>query len=161
MLTLSEQVLRLKPDEGAPRLEQTLVDLICLMLELGRDGGMPPMTRPELSSLLFNRICAFVQANLGRHDLAPEIAASEHRISVRYLHKIFHANGLSFGQYLLDARLQRAHQMIFAGSGRERINIGEVAYRSGFANQSHFSASYRVRYGVTPTQSGRRETEAT
>jgi hypothetical protein len=104
VLTLSEQVLRLKPDEGAPRLEQTLVDLICLMLELGRDGGMPPMTRPELSSLLFNRICAFVQANLGRHDLTPEIAGSEHRISLRYLHKIFHANGLSFARCTAAAR---------------------------------------------------------
>ena len=43
--------------------------------------------------------------------------------------------------------------MIVAGGGRERINIGEVAYRCGFANQSHFSASYKMRYGVTPTQS--------
>ncbi len=153
VLTLGEQVLRLKPDEGAPKLEQTLVDLICLMLELGRDGGMPPMTRPELSSLLFSRLCAFIQANAGRHDLTPELAASEHRISVRYLHKIFHTNGLSFGHYLLDTRLQRAHQMILTGGGSERINIGEVAYRCGFANQSHFSASYKMRYGVTPTQS--------
>jgi len=153
VLTLGEQVLRLKPDEGAPRLEQTLVDLICLMLELGRDGGMPPMTRPELSSLLFSRLCAFIQANAGRHDLTPELAASQHRISVRYLHKIFHTNGLSFGHYLLDTRLQRAHQMILTGGGSERINIGEVAYRCGFASQSHFSASYKMRYGVTPTQS--------
>jgi AraC-like DNA-binding protein len=43
--------------------------------------------------------------------------------------------------------------MILTNGGRERINIGEVAYRSGFANQSHFSASYRTRYGETPTQS--------
>jgi AraC-like DNA-binding protein len=70
---------------------------------------------------------------------------------VRYL--IFHANGLPFARYLLDARLQGAHQMILAGNGRERLNIGEVAYRCGFTNQSHFSASYKTRYGVTPTQS--------
>jgi AraC-like DNA-binding protein len=150
---LGEQMLRLKPDDDTCKLEHTLVDLICLMLELGREGGAPPLTRPELSSFLFSRICAFVQANAGTHDLTPEIAASEHRISVRYLHKIFHANGLSFGHYLLDARLQRAHQMIMACAGRERINIGEVAYRCGFANQSHFSASYKMRFGVTPTQS--------
>lgn len=153
VLMLSEQVLRLKPDESSSRLEQTLVDLVCLMLELGRDGGMPPMTRPGLSSLLFSRLCAFIQANSGRHDLTPELAASQHRISVRYLHKIFHTNGLSFGHYLLDARLQLAHQIILTGVGRERINIGEVAYRCGFASQSHFSASYKMRYGVTPTQS--------
>lgn len=153
VLTLSEQVLRLKPDEGSLRFEQTLVDLICLMLELGRDGGMPAMTRPELSSLLFSRLCAYIQANAGRHDLTPELAASEHRISVRYLHKIFQANDLSFGHYLLDTRLQRAHQLIVTRTGRERINIGEVAYRCGFASQSHFSASYKTRYGVTPTHS--------
>jgi AraC-like DNA-binding protein len=153
VLTLSEQVLRLKSDEGAPRLEQMLVDLICLMLELGRDGGMPAMTRPELSSLLFGRLCAFIQANIGRHDLTPELAASEHRISVRYLHKIFQGNALSFGHYLLDTRLQRAHQMIVTATGRERINIGEVAYRCGFASHSHFSASYKARYGFTPTRS--------
>jgi AraC-like DNA-binding protein len=150
---LGEQMLRLKPDDNAAKLEQPLVDLICLMLELGRDGGAPPLTRPELSGLLFSRLCAFIQAQLGKLDLTPEIAASEHRISVRYLHKIFHANGLSFGQYLLDARLQRAHRMILAGNGCPRINIGEIAYRCGFASQSHFSASYKMRYGVTPTQS--------
>jgi AraC-like DNA-binding protein len=43
--------------------------------------------------------------------------------------------------------------MIATGGGRERINIGEVAYRCGFASQSHFSASYKMRYGATPTQS--------
>jgi AraC-like DNA-binding protein len=150
---LGEQMLRLKPDDSAAKLEQPLLDLICLMLELGRDGAAPPLTRPELSAMLFSRLCAFIQAHLGKLDLTPEIAASEHRISVRYLHKIFHANGLSFGQYLLDARLQRAHQMILAGNGRERLNIGEVAYRCGFASQSHFSASYKTRYGVTPTRS--------
>lgn len=151
--TLGEQMLRLKPHDNAVKIEQTLVDLICLMLELGREGGAPPITRPELSSLLFSRICAFIQAHLARHDLTPEFAASQHRISVRYLHKVFHANGLSFGQYLLDARLQRAHQMILSGSGHERVNIGEIAYRCGFASQSHFSASYKMRYGLTPTQS--------
>jgi AraC-like DNA-binding protein len=151
--TLGEQMLRLKPGNNAPKLEQTLIDLICLMLELGQDGGIPPLTRPELSSLLFSRICAFIQAHYGRHDLTPEVVASDHRISVRYLHKIFHGNGSSFGQYLLDTRLQRAQQMILSNSGRERINIGEVAYRCGFASQSHFSASYKTRYGLTPTRS--------
>jgi AraC-like DNA-binding protein len=43
--------------------------------------------------------------------------------------------------------------MILAGNGCQRINIGEIAYRCGFASQSHFSASYKMRYGVTPTQS--------
>jgi AraC-like DNA-binding protein len=43
--------------------------------------------------------------------------------------------------------------MLHRRAGRERINIGEVAYRCGFANQSHFSASYKMRYGVTPTRS--------
>jgi AraC-like DNA-binding protein len=153
VVTLGEQMLRLNPQDGGAKLESTLVDLICLMLELGRGGAAPPITRPELSALLFSRICAFVQARLGQLDLTPELAAAEHRISVRYLHKIFHTNGLSFGQYVLDARLQRAHQMIMAGGGRGRINIGEIAYRCGFASQSHFSASYKTRYGLTPTQS--------
>jgi hypothetical protein len=48
----------------------------------------------------------------------------------------FHANGLLFGHHLLDARLQRAHQLILAGRGRERINIGEIAYRCGFARRA-------------------------
>jgi AraC-like DNA-binding protein len=153
VMTLGEQMLRLKPDGDEPKIAQTLTDLICLMLELGQQSGVPPLTRPELSSLLFSRICAYIQAQLGSHDLTPEYVASAHRISVRYLHKLFQANGLSFGQYVLDARLQRARQMILSGDGHGRINMGELAYRCGFASQSHFSASYKTRFGVTPTGS--------
>ena len=41
----------------------------------GRDGAAATITRPELSALLFSRICAFVQARLGQLDLTPELAA--------------------------------------------------------------------------------------
>jgi AraC-like DNA-binding protein len=36
---------------------------------------------------------------------------------------------------------------------RERINIGEVAYRGGLRQPVALSASDKMRYGVSPTKS--------
>lgn len=148
--TLGEQVLKMQPSEHSARIEDCIIDMLCLMIECRdqRDNGA--LIRETLGTSLFNRISAYVRRNLTDHELTPERAATEHRISVRYLHKIFQYHGTTFGQVLQEERLQQAHLMILTNGARGTINLGEVAYRCGFASQSHFSVSYKKRFGVPP-----------
>ncbi len=152
LTTLGEQVLKLKSSEHVTRIQECITELVCLMLECRTSEHSGDLVRETLGTTLFNQICAYIRRNLGDHALSPEKAAAEHRISLRYLHKIFNYRGTSFGQVLMEERLHQAQSLIAVASHRERINLGEVAYRCGFTNQSHFSASYKRFFGVSPRQ---------
>ena len=54
----------------------------------------------------------------------------------------------SAAELIRSLRLQRAGQLLSAQAG----TIGEVAYGVGFRSVSHFSRSFKVEYGVTPSQ---------
>ncbi|WP_420133843.1 AraC family transcriptional regulator [Rhodopseudomonas sp.] len=158
--TLGTQLLSLPPGEHADRLQQSVIDLICLMLDLRESPKDGTIVRQRLASSLFSRIDQFLQHNLEDHELSPDQAAREHKISVRYLHKIFHYHGTSFGQRLLELRLQRARQLIVRHGGAGHVNLGQVAYECGFTSQSYFSTCYRRRFGLTPRQSGQLATRS-
>lgn len=147
--TLGEQVLKLQPSEHSTRIQDCIIDLLCLMLECREQPDGDDLVRETLGTSLFNRICAHIRRNLADHGLTPDQAAAEHKISLRYLHKIFQYRGTSFGQVLLEERLQQAQVLILA-AGSKTTNLGEVAYRCGFASQSHFSVSYKKRFGMSP-----------
>ena len=154
VITLGSQLLKLPPGDNAERLQQSVVDLICLMLDLRGAQRTPGLIREKLATSIFNRLDSYITKNLHRSDLSPDQAALDHRISVRYLHKIFHYHGTSFGQRLLEIRLQHAHQLISNHLPVRHLNLGEVAFQCGFSNQSHFSLCFRKRFGVSPRRIG-------
>jgi AraC family transcriptional regulator len=57
------------------------------------------------------------------------------------------ATGLAPYQFVIARRIERAQHLLRANSG---LGLAEVAYRSGFANQSHFCLHFRRIVGVTP-----------
>ncbi len=98
-----------------------------------------------------------VQDYLQAHAHDPVSAEQLARIagvSVRSLYAGFKEFlGVSPMQYLRDLRLERAHAELVSG---ECQNIAGVALRWGFAHLGRFSASYKARYGESPSQSLRR-----
>jgi AraC-like DNA-binding protein len=148
--TLGEQVLKMQPSEHSARIEDCIIDMLCLMIECRHQRDNGALIRETLGTSLFNRISAYIRRNFADHALTPERAAADHRISLRYLHKIFQYHGTTFGQVLQEERLQLAHLVILSSGTRGTINLGEVAYRCGFASQSHFSVSYKKRFGIPP-----------
>jgi AraC-like DNA-binding protein len=59
--------------------------------------------------------------------------------------------GTSPMAYLREVRLSRVHQELReAGPGQSTVT--EIAYRCGFVHLGRFAASYRRRYGVSPSQ---------
>jgi AraC-like DNA-binding protein len=58
------------------------------------------------------------------------------------------STGLAPHQYLGNIRLERAKQMLADG----RAPIIEIAYEVGYANPSQFSAFFRKRTGLSPSE---------
>ncbi|MBI2730246.1 MAG: helix-turn-helix transcriptional regulator [Sphingobacteriales bacterium] len=50
------------------------------------------------------------------------------------------------GKWLLEKRLQHAHQLL----QHSDKNVNEAAFESGFENTSHFSRSFKERFGYSP-----------
>lgn len=150
IVTLGEQVLKLQSSAHTARIQDCIVDLLCLMLEFREPSDRSHLVREALGTSLFNSISAYIRRRMADHSLTPERAAADHKISLRYLHKIFQHHGSSFRQVLQEERLQQAHLLIVEGGRRGKINLGEVAFRCGFASQSHFSVSYKRRFGLSP-----------
>jgi AraC-like DNA-binding protein len=148
--TLGEQVLKLQPTEHSPRIEDCIIELLCLMIECRDQRDNRALIRETLGTSLFNRITAYIRRNLAERSLTPERAAADHRISARYLRKIFQFHGTTFGQVLREERLRQAQFLIIGSRHRGTTNFGEVAYRCGFASQSRFCVSYKKRFGISP-----------
>ena len=71
-------------------------------------------------------------------------------ITVSYLHKIFLQNNTTMMQYVLAERLELCRRDI-AKADRSG-GISQVAYGWGFNDASHFSRSFRKRFGVSPRE---------
>ena len=75
--------------------------------------------------------------------------AKQLNISYDYFqHKFKVITGLSPQQFLIEQRLIAAKSLLSEGS----VNCTEVAYRCGFSTSAQFSALFKKKYGITPTQ---------
>ena len=92
----------------------------------------------------------WILARLHHAELGIANVAAAHRLSVRYVQKLFHDEGTTFSAFLLNARLRHVHRhlQIPALAGRR---IGEIAYDAGFGDLAYFNRAFRRLYGETPS----------
>ena len=105
----------------------------------------------SLHATLRLRILAYVRAHLHEPDLGPARVAADHHISVRQLHKVLAAGGLSWGDHLRTDRLERCRDQLGGPTGWA-TTVEAVARRSGFVDMSSFSRAFRAEYGMSPSQ---------
>jgi two-component system, response regulator YesN len=75
--------------------------------------------------------------------------ASLCRLSTYQFCRVFkHEQGISFGQYLLHYRLDRACERLLVGDALAK----EVAYSVGFNDLSYFTWAFKRQVGVCPSQ---------
>lgn len=82
-------------------------------------------------------------------ELTPARVAAELSVGVRHLHRVLARSGDSFGRCLNAARIAAAQGILASREGRD-MPIGEVAWRVGFADQSHFARLFRAAHGCSP-----------
>jgi len=55
------------------------------------------------------------------------------------------------GRYVLQQRLEFAQQALSARE-QDMISVADIGQRFGFSSPSHFSRTFRERFGMTPLQ---------
>ncbi|MET8405846.1 helix-turn-helix domain-containing protein [Streptomyces sp900116325] len=136
------------PPAVADRLAGNVVDLFATLIA---ERAHPSGTDADARSHLLLRVRDHINQNLGDPDLSPERIARAHRISVRYLHRLFEGEGTTVGRLIQQRRLEECNREL-ARRGRTAPTVSAVAQRWGFVNPAHFSRAFRAAYGVSPRE---------
>jgi AraC-like DNA-binding protein len=141
------------PATATPELRHRVVahiyDLTALAVGATRDTAEIARARGVRAARL-RAIKADIAGNAGAQHLSPESIARRHRLSERYVRKLFEMEGMSLTEFMLGQRLARAHGMLTDRRLAGRT-ITEIALEAGFNDLSYFNRTFRRRYSATPS----------
>ncbi|MGW0998736.1 AraC-like ligand-binding domain-containing protein [Streptomyces sp. NPDC002523] len=106
---------------------------------------------PHATRVLLTQVQAFIDRHLADSDLTPQTIAKAHYISVRYLHRLFEAEGVTVARWVQQRRLQECRRELARRASADRT-IAAVAHAWGFTSAVHFSRVFRSTYGMSPAE---------
>ena len=124
--------------------------LSLLPLEAGCFDTDDPPAGAQVHYLL-REIMNYIDLKITEADLDPHRVAAQFGISLRYVHKLFIACGVTFSSYLTARRLNYISKDLRSPECRQQP-ISMVAFRWGFNELSSFNRAFKKKYGCTPTQ---------
>lgn len=103
----------------------------------------PVLTSPQL---YLEAAVEYIRNNYS-YDINVAKIARYVGIDRTYLYKIFiNAMSLSPGKYIIETRLENAHNLLITTN----YTILQIALSTGFSDVSHFSNSFKKKFGVSP-----------
>ncbi len=149
LVGLAEEYVHCTPQD-VTRLGSTALDLLSTVLahHSHQDSAASGESGPHV---LFLRICAFIVEHLRDPALGPEAVASAHRISLRYLHRVFQQNGTTPRAFIKQQRLDRCRKDL-ADPALDHLTIHTIAARWGYPQPDGFSRAFRTATGMSPSE---------
>lgn len=111
-----------------------------------RPDGAAPTTgtaRPALRAAMDR----YIEQHLLDDAVTPAAIATAHGVSVRTVNRVFNATGQTVGEVIRVRRLARARDELTHSDQP----ISAIARRWGYADTSHFSRTFKARYGTSPS----------
>jgi AraC family transcriptional regulator len=134
---------------GGPLAAESLANVLAVHLlrhvlaprqpERGQDGTLP---RGRLRAVL-----EYIEEHLDGGPSLEQMAAVVRLSPYHFARQFKKATGLPPHQYVILRRVERARQLLQAGTG---LSLAEVAAQVGFSDQSQFSHHFKRLVGVTP-----------
>jgi AraC family transcriptional regulator len=134
---------------GGPLAAESLANVLAVhllrhlsaprQLEHGRDGALP---RGRLRAVVEH-----IEEHLDGCPTLAEMAAVVGLNPYHFARQFKAATGLPPHKYVILRRVERAKQLLQAGTG---LSLAEVALSAGFSDQSQFSQHFKRLVGVTP-----------
>ena len=90
----------------------------------------------------------FIDSNLDQPGLSVGDVASAVGVSERQLSRVFADHGIGVAESIAEVRLAAAYDML-TSTRADGLSIGEIARRVGYMHLSHFSRSFKAKYGMT------------
>jgi AraC-like DNA-binding protein len=111
-----------------------------------RDGAVPASAQQAL--LL--RVQSHIDERLGDTGLDPETVAAAHHVSVRYLQKLFQAEGTTVSAWIRRRRLEQCLRDLRDERLRD-APAAAIGARWGFPEPANFSRAFRREFGTPPS----------
>jgi AraC family transcriptional regulator len=129
-----------------------------LIRHITGSGRLKPAADSVLPRHKIRRVIEYIMENLENNPTLEQMAGIVHLSSYHFARLFKAATGLAPHQFVITRRIERAQHLLRTNG---ELGLGEVAFRSGFANQSHFCLHFKRITGVTPrrfrgVQTGRR-----
>lgn len=116
-----------------------------------RDMGIIPSipTGNKADEELVKKAMAIVENHLGDPKLSPQQLGRELGLSRSLLYaKLKSLTGMPVNEFIKDLRLKKAAWILQHHPG---LPVSQVASEVGFVNHSHFTRSFRERFGISPS----------
>lgn len=126
-------------------LESALIDLVTAAL---RVNGT---TAPAAGDAVYRAARDHIEAHLADPGLSPGGVAAQVGVSMRYLQKLFAADGDSVAAFIRRRRLERC-RLDLANPALAQRPITAIAHLNGFADASHFSRLFHAEFGWSPRE---------
>ena len=99
---------------------------------------------PAWAKELKETIQDHIDANLSLQEVSKEL-----KINPSYLSRTFrkYFDDLSFGEYIRKLRIEKATQLL----SDSKYSLSDIAYLTGFSDQSHFSRIFKKHTGKSPS----------
>jgi AraC-like DNA-binding protein len=99
---------------------------------------------------LGNQIRHHIAENLGTDPITTDRICKQFKISRATLYRMFEQFGGVFA-YIKNQRLSRAFTTLM-DPRQSHQKIADIAFESGFGNETHFSKAFRKAFGMTPSE---------
>jgi AraC-like DNA-binding protein len=100
---------------------------------------------------IYHAARALIDRDCANPELTPDLAAVSLGCSRASLYRAFVRHGESVAAVIWATRLEHARRML-ASSTHLGLNVSEIAFRSGFVDQSTFNRMFKRCYGTTPRE---------
>jgi len=94
-----------------------------------------------------NRALDMIHQNYSRKLAITDVCAAVAMSKSRFSEAFRHETGMSFSQYLSQHRIERAKELMSEGN----LALSEIALRTGFYDQSHFTKTFKRLTGNPPS----------
>jgi AraC-like DNA-binding protein len=155
VLRLLVRYLQVLEDETAlarPDVRQAVVnhihDLCALAVGATREATEVAKGRGVRAARL-HAITADIARNL-EGDVSVTALAGRHKMTPRYIQKLFEGEGSTLSRFVLGQRLARVHRRLTDPRYAD-MTVAAIVYASGFHDISTFNRDFRRQFGMTPT----------
>ena len=120
------------------------LDMLTTAIQRGTSADFPLEGR---HGKLLSEVKAWIRNHITDENLSVEQIAQGKNISVRTLSRLFAATGETPRSWLQNQRLSCAYEAL---ANRKITNITEAALTFGYKDLSHFSRTFKNKYGYSP-----------
>ena len=123
-------------------------DLIC---HVAREYRSAEMDAGQIE--MVETIKKYINSHLNQTIMREDITKRVH-LNADYVNRLFKKEtGMSVKSYIIQQKMLEARDLLKNTS----LPISHIAVRLGYSNFSHFSSSYKKKFGITPLEEKRRE----